>query len=165
MVREQGPSCGADGSLLGEIYGGVRASLDWRADQLECTGMPRPNGAGARLRFAGTAMTDAGQRQLAIILGLPNLRRGQTASELPTNVTVIEEDAGRFFSTSDISGCWTDIHRQEQAAPASGESRPQDFLISGALYCVTPLAEVQGDASLSVANLSFVGRLTWKAPK
>lgn len=159
-AREPLPDCADDGTLLGEIHGSLRVSLDWRAGQLECSGMPRPHGAGARLRFAGAAMTDDGQRQFAIILGIPDLRRGETASELPTNVTVIEENAGRFFSTADTSACWTDIHRQE---PAGAPAR-QDFLISGALYCVAPLAEVQGSASLNVASLNFVGQLDWRAP-
>ncbi len=154
-------SCVPDGKLMTEIYGGIRASLDWRPGNLNCEGMPRPNGAGARLRFSGPAMIGDAKRQLAFILGLPDLQRGLTGDELPTNVTVIEEDAGRFFSSRDTTTCWTDIDRQEKAPPGSDGSRQDEYLISGVLYCVAPLAELHGNASLRFSDLRFVGRLNW----
>jgi len=109
VALEPAPTCGADGALVAEIYGGVRASIDWDGGTLECEGMPRPNGEGARLRFAGPATTADGELKLAFILGLPDLHRGETATELPTNVTLMEEGSGRFFGTRDAVNCWTDI--------------------------------------------------------
>ena len=78
-----------------------------------------------------------------------------------TNVTVIEEDAGRFFSSRDTTTCWTDIDRQEKAPPGSDGSRQDEYLISGVLYCVAPLAELHGNTSLRFSDLRFVGRLNW----
>lgn len=151
-------TCGHDGALVAEIYGGVRASIAWDAAALECEGMPRPDGEGARLRFAG--MTD-GERQLAFILGLPDLVAGETATELPTNVTLIEEGTGRFFGTRDTANCWTDIdvHEQIQAAESMA------YRIRGILYCVAPLAELNGNSSISFADLKFTDRLDWGRPK
>lgn len=156
------PSCGPDGKLVAELYGGIRASLDWHAAMIECDGMPRPQGAGARLRFAGPVGDGEASRQLAIILGMPDLRRGMTAEELPTNVTVIEEDAARFFSTADTGSCWTDVERQEQFQQSYSGDR---YLVAGVLYCVAPLAELNGTSSLSFTELRFAGPLNWSVPE
>ncbi len=51
----EAPACGDDGARITENYGGVRASIDWDGRTLQCEGLPRPNGEGARLRFAGPA--------------------------------------------------------------------------------------------------------------
>lgn len=161
VATAQTPACGADGTLVAEIYGGVRASIDWDAGVLECQGMPRPNGKGARLRFAGPAATADGERQLAFILGLPDLHPGETARELPTNVTLMEEGTGRFFGTRDAANCWTDIETHEQMQPADSSA----YRISGVLYCVAPIAGLDGNSSISFADLTFTGRVTWEAPQ
>jgi len=157
--------CVTGGRLATEIYGGIRASLDWQSGDLHCEGMPRPNGAGARLRFSGPASPAEAGRHLAFIFGLPDLQRGQTGDEMPTNVTVIEEDAGRFFSSRDTTTCWTDIDRQDTVQAGGDDASSDDYLISGVLYCVAPLAELHGNASLRIADLRFVGRLNWRVPQ
>ena len=151
-------TCGNDGALVAEIYGGIRASIDWDATTLACEGMPRPNGKGARLRFAGAADRD---RQIAFILGLPDLIEGETAKEIPTNVTLLEEGTGHFFGTGDATNCWTDVDKHEQLQ----EFESPTYRISGILYCVAPLAELNGSSSISFADLKFTGRLDWKQPK
>ena len=114
----------------------------------------RPEGRGARLRFAGEV---AGFEQgLSVIIALPDLRRGKTGRELTTNATLILEGEGRFFSTATEGVCWTDVIRQE---PLSGDR----FTVSGKLYCIAPLVEVNGDASVSISELEFAGWLDWGA--
>jgi hypothetical protein len=161
VAAMQTPGCGSDGALVVEIYGGVRASIDWDAGVLECQGMPRPDGEGARLRFAGPADTADGERQLAFILGLPDLVEGQTARELPTNVTLMEEGTGRFFGTRDTANCWTDIETHERIQSA----KSSDYRISGILYCVAPIVGLDGNSSVSFADLTFTGRVAWEPPK
>lgn len=146
--------CGEHGFLATTLVGAVEAEVDWRAADLVCEGMPRPGGEGARLRFAGSA----DDRQLAIIIALPDLRRGQAASELASNVTLIEEGTGRFFSTAAADICWTDVTFLEVEPDTADRYR-----ISGTLYCVAPLAEVNGSSSVSLAELHFNGLLDWSA--
>ena len=122
--------------------------------------MPRPNGEGARLRFAGEIGASPEQRQLAFIFGLPGLVEGQSARELPTNVTVIEEGTGRFFSSHGADQCWTDVVTHEQITAAA----PTLYTISGTLYCVSPLADLGGNSSVTLTDLNFSGRLNWKSP-
>lgn len=147
--------CGDAGELSARLYGAISAELDW-SDELECSGMRRPEGKGARLRFAGQLPeTDT---RIALIVAIPGLQRGVTGAEYPTNVTVIEEGDGRFFSTSTLNNCLTDI----TALEALDESGDQ-FTIGGILYCVSPLAQVNGSSSLSIDRLEFSGLLDWSA--
>ncbi len=154
--RSEQLSCDASGYLQTEIYGSIRASLHWKGS-LQCDGMPRPNGEGARLRFAGLT---AENEPLALILGLPDLFPGTTGVELPTNVTLIAENQGRFFSTPDTSNCWTDALSHDALDGDRKRSR-----ISGALYCVAALAEVNGASSITLGDLKFAGVLDWQQPE
>ncbi|MFQ5609435.1 MAG: hypothetical protein ACE5F8_04110 [Woeseiaceae bacterium] len=146
--------CGDRGAFNVTLYGALAGDIQWRADDMICQGMSRPEGAGARLRFAGKAGDPA--LAIAFIIAIPALERGATATELPTVVTVIEEGKGRFFSTPDLDSCWTDVASQSIIDEANGRSA-----IDGRLYCISPIPEVQGDASVSIQELSFSGLLDW----
>lgn len=146
--------CGAEGFVSTVLAGAVNASIDWGTAELSCEGMPRPDGAGARLRFAG----QVADRGLTFIIALPTLEQGSTGESLTSKVTLIEEGSGRFFSTADKGICWTDITSLEPTAPAASR-----YAIGGTLYCVAPLAQVNGGASVSLAELDFLGLLDWDA--
>jgi hypothetical protein len=154
-------TCAPDGHLQVVLHGAIRASLDWQSDQLSCEGMPRPEGRGARLRFSGPFEDAGDEKTVAIILGIPDLEQGSTGNELPTNVTLIEEGIGRFFGTQDTSGCWTDIGQQEPLADTAGGT----YRIAGTVYCVSPLAELNGGSSINFTELSFAGQLEWSVPE
>ena len=144
--------CGKRGYLRTEFYGEFPGPVDWKAGALDCEGMPRPEGQGARLRFAG----QAGDTAIAIIVALPALDRAATARELDSNVTVIEEGSGRFFSTAGLGSCWTDVLEHE--GPRDGANV---FFVAGTLYCIAPLAEVNGDSSVTLRELQFGGYIDW----
>lgn len=146
--------CGERAYLQTEFYGEISGPIDWPADALDCEGMPRPEGAGARLRFAG----QAGDLSLAVIVAIPDLEPGTPARELGTNVTVIEEGSGRFFSTAGLGSCWTDV--LEQREPDDDTSI---YFVAGRLYCITPLAEVNGDSSVTLRDLQYGGYVDWGA--
>ena len=150
------PICGNDGYLAGELYGEIRATLNWDNRELECEGMPRPDGVGARLRFAG--LVEPGGRQIAIIIAMPEFTLTTIADELAANVTLIEEGNGRFFSTPDLDNCLGEIGSID-AIDDSGDR----YAVTGALYCVSPLPEVNGDSSVSIPELTFSGLLDWGA--
>lgn len=146
--------CGRQGYLSANLFGAIAGPVDWAAADLDCAGMPRPGGEGARLRFAGSE----NDRQIAIIIAMPGLERGATGIEIASKVTLIEEGSGRFFSTTGLDSCWTDITTLESIDEA--DSR---FTIGGTLYCVLPLAEVNGKSSVSIPELQFQGLLDWNA--
>ena len=155
------PRCGAEGRLTVALYGGLQTRLDWAGSDLECLGMPRPDNEGARLRFAGTSNVAGKARRIAIIISLPELKRGQTVQETPANITIMEENSGRFFSSSQASFCLSDIDAQEPDA----EGKPGEYRISGVLYCVAALAELNGSGDVSLGDLRFSGRVDWQLPE
>ena len=106
-AAEASLQCGDAGEMQGQIYGAIGVQLDWGRHELECSGMPRPEGRGARLRFAGTL--EDSDRRIAIIIAIPDLGRDALGNEYRSNVTVIEEGNGRFFSTNDLENCLSDV--------------------------------------------------------
>lgn len=146
--------CGASGFLTTALYGAITTPIEWASADLECEGMPRPGGAGARLRFAGVQ----DEQPIAIIIALPQLRRGATAKELETKITLIPEGTGRFFSNASAKHCLTDITSTEAV-----DSTDNLVEISGTIYCVVPLVQVNDSSSVSVPKLEFRGLLDWNA--
>lgn len=155
------PRCGTEGRLTVDLYGGLHARLDWTGSDLECMGMPRPDNKGARLRFAGTTNVAGEARRIAIIISLPELKRGQAVQETPANITIMEENGGRFFSSSGASFCLSDIDEQVPDA----EGKPGEYRISGVLYCVAALVELNGSGGVSLGDLRFSGRVDWRLPE
>jgi hypothetical protein len=146
--------CGENGSLHTATFGSVQTIVSWSGSQMVCESMPRPNGEGVRLRFAGYI---AGEK-LAIIIAIPDMQAGETADELPSNVTATVEGSGRFFSTPDLDSCWTDVVTQTALSEKRGS-----YEVSGTLYCITPLGEVNGDTAVSIPELSFTTIVGWKS--
>jgi len=148
--------CVDGGELYTELYGALEGEIEWYLDEMQCQGMPRPDGAGARLRFAGVAGQNA--LPVAFIIAIPGLERGIDGVELPSNVTVIDERNARFFSTPGLDSCWTDVEAQW-----SVDDDRQRYRIDGVLFCISPLPEVNGETSVSVPELRFSGMLDWSA--
>ena len=148
--------CEDGGELYAELYGALSGEVEWYLDEMQCEGMPRPNGAGARLRFSGAAGDNA--LPIAFIIGMPGLERGEDGVELPSNVTVIDERNARFFSTPGLNSCWTDVQAQWSVDDAGDRYR-----IDGVVSCIAPLPEVNGNASVTVSELRFSGILDWSA--
>lgn len=148
--------CGDQGYLSAELYGAIETTVNWAATDLRCEGMQRPSNRGARLRFSGHANDG---KNIAFIIALPDLQLGETGEEYRSNVTLIEEGGGRFFGTADLEICWTDINGVE-----SVDDTNTRFAISGAVYCVAPLREVNGDSDVSIRDFRFRGLLDWDAP-
>ena len=147
--------CGDAGQLSVDLFGAVSGEVRWSSDVLRCEGMPRPDGAGARLRFAGPFGAD--EQPIAFIVAVPSLEQGEAGAELPSNVTLIAEGQGRFFSTPDLEDCWTDVASQ---TPLEAEGQ---FRIEGQVYCISPLPEVNGAGSVTIDEFSFSGLVDWTA--
>lgn len=147
-----GTGCRDGGLLETRLYGALNGELSWKGGALDCEGMPRPEGRGVRLRFAGSE----GASRIAVIISIPDLERAKTANELPSNVTLIEEGIGRFFSTGDLENCWTDVDKHDRRDASSGS-----HVIEGTLYCIAPVAEINGSASVSIDELRFAGIVDW----
>lgn len=148
-----GSGCGESGALQTALFGSLETTVSWPGSEMICESMLRPDGQGIRLRFAGDV---AGER-LTIIIAVPGLRSGEPAVGLPSNMTVTVEGSGRFFSTPNLDSCWTDVNSQTAVS-----DEQNSYSISGTLYCVSPLGEVNGDAAVSIPELSFTTIVNWE---
>jgi len=147
-------TCGNEGQLTASLAGALNVALDWSDGDLRCESMPRPDSEGIRLRFSGEI---SGER-LAIIIALPTFEAGATGEAFVSNVTLTVEDSGRFFSTPHLDACWTDITANELLPDQDDEYR-----VMGSLSCVTPLGEINGDASVDIFNMRFTGVANWNS--
>ena len=145
-------TCGENGSATASLFGSIEAQIKWTTDDMNCENMQRPNGEGVRMRFAG----DISGERLAIIIALPGLKSGDSAVEVPSNVTATVEGSGRFFSTPNLDSCWTEVRSQSKLAKDDTA-----YNIEGTLFCVTPLGEINGDAAISIPEFSFSAIVNW----
>lgn len=147
-------TCGDAGHLRATLTGALNAELDWPDASLRCESMRRPDDRGVRLRFSGRV----GGERLAIIIAMPGLDPGETGTEFDSVVTLTVEGSGRFFSTPNLGACWTDIRKN---TPVEGVGGPH--VVAGALTCVGPLGEFNGDAYVDVRGMTFSGVGDWNA--
>lgn len=157
-------SCGKHGRLRADLVGGISTAVDWGPDTFECESMQRPDADGIRLRFSGRV---AGE-QLAIIIAIPGLRSDHVDIELPSNVTASVEGSGRFFSTPDLNSCWTDVASQSRLPDDDGVNNKAKnararYTITATLNCVAPLGELNGDAAITISELSFTSIVDWSS--
>jgi hypothetical protein len=149
-----GPACalGADGFLRGQFFGALSLTADWSGPGLTCDGMQKPDGAGVRLFFAGDR---PGGGRVSLLIGLGG-RAGELAgAERPANITVIDEQEGRFFNSGGPGRCWASIGSVTPfPRPAGGIAGSR---IDGLVYCVGALPSVGDRASLTLSDLEFSG--------
>ena len=147
-------TCGGDGYLHASLSGALTADVDWPDAALRCESMRRPDDRGVRLRLSGEVR---GQR-LSFIVALPELGAGVTGAGFDSVVTITVEGSGRFFSTPNLGACWADIETNAPLDDADGL-----HVVEGALDCVGPLGEFNGDAYVDVRGLRFSGVGDWNA--
>ena len=87
---------------------------------------------------------------------LPTLERQLAVGELATRLTIIDEGESRFFTSPDFDICWADIETNEPIDE-------NEHVVSGRIYCIAPINEVNGSATISVADIVFSGRIDWSA--
>jgi hypothetical protein len=139
--------CGPAGGtfLNGRIHGSVDSTLAWAPPRMACAADPDPEGGGLRINVRGPA---AGGITLSLVLGIAGTAPGDA---LPTNVTVVVEDEGAFFSTAGRERCWTDLERHEPARPGPAAR----LRVAGRTYCVGALPAVRGRGSVTLGDIEF----------
>ena len=130
--------CGESGSFAASFVGAIEGEIRWQHDQFQCLSMPRSDD-GVRLQFSGTI----GKEQLSIIIALPGYKSGESYLEIPSKITLSVEGSGRFFSTSDRDACFAAINTVDETN------------VTGSIYCVSPLAEVNAARAVTITKLEF----------
>ncbi len=104
----------------------------------------RPTGDGLRLVYRGT-VPDVGP--VLIVLGAGPLRPGESARNVPVNLTLVREGSGEFFATQGDDKCAFDELRQVPADDSATAYR-----VEGRGYCTQPARAVGGDRAVLVSR-------------
>ena len=133
------------GSLQARLSGAIEAEIDWNAgDQPQCRGDVRPTGDGLRLVYRGV-LPETGP--LLVLLGVGPLKPGESARNVPVNLTLVREGSGEFFATQGDDKCAFDELRQ---SPVDGSTTT--FLVEGRGFCTQPARAMVGDGAVLVTR-------------
>lgn len=136
------------GFLRARLQGAVNAEIDWSAGNApQCRGGPRPGGGGLRLLYKGS---DGEGAALLLVFGVGSLRAGESARNVPVNVTVVREGSGVFFATQGDDKCALDEVRQEPLPGRDGQ-----YLLAGRGYCTQPARAVGAAGSVLVSRFDL----------
>jgi hypothetical protein len=142
------------GELKARLSGEIDAEIDWSSPAPQCRGGLRPDGEGVRLIYKGDI---PGQGPLLVVIGIGPLRAGASATNVPANLTLVREGAGRFYATQGDDKCAMDEVRQEPLGD-DGHS----FRLTGRGYCTQPARAVGGDGSVLVARFDVTAIVDYK---
>lgn len=142
------------GYLRARLQGSIDLDIDWTSTAQQCLGGLRPSGDGIRLLYKGE---DAGAGSLLVVLGAGPLRAGESARNVPVNLTVVREGSGQFFATQGDDKCVFDEVRQEPLPPAQGQ-----YLLTGRGFCTQPARAVGGDGAVLMSRFDVEAIVDYK---
>ena len=137
-----------EGALRARLQGAIDADIEWGPEATHCRGGVRPQGDGVRLIFKGT--TDA-TGPLLIVVGLAPLRAGESARNVPANLTLVREGTGQFYATRGQDKCAFDEVRQTPV-----EASPNLYRLEGRGYCTQPARALAGEGAVLVSRFDVV---------
>jgi hypothetical protein len=142
-----------EGRLRARVQGAIEGELDWAGGTPQCRGGPRPGGDGVRLLYKGNL---PGEGPLLIVVGIGPLRAGESARNVPVNLTVVREGTGRFYATQGNDKCAMDEVHQEPAGD------PDVYRLTGRGYCVQPARAVGGDGAVLVSRFDVMALVDYR---
>jgi hypothetical protein len=137
-----------EGALRARLQGEIDVDIDWGTETAHCRGGVRPQGDGVRLLYKGG--TDA-TGPLLIVFGLAPLRPGESARNVPVNLTLVREGTGQFYATRGQDKCAFDEVRQTPI-----EAAPNQYRLEGRGYCTQPARALAGDGAVLVSRFDVV---------
>ena len=140
------------GYLSVEIYGSLAKQLDLKGDKLRCIG--KLDALNSRSRLAFFIGPDSAGTNLVFVIGLEGIDKQVNQSGVPSNLTVLDQDNGLFFSTQGVGRCWTDLTLTQ----LNNHNAPT-YRAEGELYCSGAIAQIQGPGSITISNFHFAGDL------
>ncbi len=142
-----------EGQLRARLQGALEADVDWGAGTPQCRGGLRPGGDGVRLIYKGNV---AGAGPLLVVIGIGRLAAGQSARNVPVNLTLVREGTGRFYATQGDDKCAMDEVHQEPTGD------PKVYRLTGRGYCVQPARAVGGDDAVLVSRLDVMAIVDYR---
>jgi hypothetical protein len=130
------------------LQGAIETEIAWGAEGPHCLGGVRPQGDGLRLVYKGS-VPDAGS--LLLVFGIAPLRPGESARNVPVNVTVVREGTGQFFATQGEDKCALDAVTQVPLA-----DDPSRYRLEGRGYCTQPARAVGAEGAVLLSRFDVV---------
>lgn len=146
---------GDAGFLTMRLRGSIETEILWREPELDCNGMPRPDGRGLRLHFAGKR--DGGD--LSVVFAAPELAMGVSAKGVPVNVTLLDGAGERIYGTQGDSRCFFDEVRQRALLDAA--LPPRSYRVDAKGFCTVPARAVDGDGAVLLTRFDFAGLVSF----
>jgi hypothetical protein len=143
-----------EGRLKARLSGAIDAEIDWSAPTPQCRGGLRPDGDGVRLIYKGEV---PGQGPLLVVIGIGPLHAGENAGNVPANLTLVREGAGRFYATQGDDKCAMDQVTQVRVG-TDGHS----FRLTGRGYCLQPARAIGGEGSVLVSRFDVIALVDYK---
>lgn len=140
------------GYLAGELFGDLARQVDWSGAGLRCDGMRRPGDRGLRLMF----LPAGDPAPVLVVLGFDAAPGSLAGREVPANLTLVDQGAGRFFSSGGDERCFLRADEVTEMPAAAG----RQYRVAGEFYCVGALAALGGDGHVTPGIFRFAGRLS-----
>jgi uncharacterized membrane protein (UPF0127 family) len=147
---------GGAGFLSMRLRGSIEAEIRWREPELECSGMPRPDGRGLRVHFAGKR-ADGGE--LSIVFAAPELGMGVSAKGVPVNVTLLDSAGERIYNSQADSRCFFDEVRQR--ALLNAVLPPRSYRVDARGFGTVPARAVDGEGAVLLTRFDFAGTVSF----
>lgn len=149
----------ADAYFTARLRGTLEREVRWRATQMTCEGMNRPDRKGVRVAFSGRS----GDEPLTFVLGIPRLAEGASGDDVPVNLTVIREGGG-LYGTRGEDKCMLDSVRQTGLDVPPSTAKPRRWRIEARGFCLEPARNAANDGrdAILVATFDFAGYVTWE---
>jgi hypothetical protein len=141
------------GMLRGRVFGSLSLAMDWQGPELACDGSSRPGDTGLRLFFTGRA--EGSPAAVVVVLGIDGGVASLKGSERPVAITLNDEASHRFFH-AEAGRCFTRVSEVTALPGTPGRL----FRINGVAWCVGALPSVSDDASITLGDLRYSGRLS-----
>lgn len=152
-----------DGYWRGRLFANSVLDIDLAGAELACAGNARPDDRGLRLFFAGHPGRSASADQegshsrdedrLLLVVGIPAGVEDLAGQEHSVSVTLIDEASKQFFH-SPGERCFSHIDQVRELPGAAGSYR-----VDGELYCVGAIAAFGSNASVTIGDTAYSGRL------
>jgi hypothetical protein len=144
-----------DGYLRARMRGALDLDLDWKNEQMECEGGPRPSGNGVRVSIGGPARGEG--RRIRMVFGIAGVSEGTGGETLRTNVTILFEGESRVFATKGDDKCTVDKLTQQRVEPL-GTDRAI-YRVEARGFCLGPATSLSSGERVLLTSFDFAGRV------
>jgi hypothetical protein len=159
-IADAGCFQGGGGYLRARMRGALDLDLDWKNEQMQCDGGPRPPGKdnrsnGVRVSIGGPARGDG--RRIRLVFGIAEIGEGGGGQGLRTNVTILFEGEQRIFATQGDDKCTVDSLTQERVERLGPGRAVYRVVARG--FCLGPATSLSREERLLLTSFDFAGRV------